>query len=374
MKHKIRSRDYTQLKIKISLQAFAIIVIALTVVVSLYSFFWRDKGGDYVVLLLQKIFHMELDTALRLYQQIFRNQVLLIWVLTTIIVVFILFQFLLSRLIKYFDEVNSGIDLLLGDRKNDIILEPELAVVEKKLNSVRKILEDRTLEVKAAEQKKNDLVVYLAHDIKTPLTSVIGYLSLLDEVQDMPEEQKKKYIHITLNKAKRLNQLINEFFEITRFNLQQIVIEKEEVDISYMLIQMADEFYPILNEHGNTINLSVEGSFNIHADAIKLARVFNNILKNAIAYSYSNTPINIWCEKEKETITIFFQNQGQTIPKEKIELIFNKFFRVDEARNSETGGTGLGLAIAKEIITLHGGSLGVVSENENTVFSVKLPI
>ena len=110
--------------------------------------------------------------------------------------------------------------------------------------------------------RKNDLITYLAHDLKTPLTSVIGYLSLLDEVPDMPQAQKEKYIHITLDKANRLEKLINEFFEITRYNLQQIILEKEMVDLYYMLIQMSDEFYPILASHGNTITLQCTRRFN----------------------------------------------------------------------------------------------------------------
>ena len=141
---------------------------------------------------------------------------------------------------------------------------------------------------KEAAGRKNDLITYLAHDLKTPLTSVIGYLSLMEEVPEMPAEQRVKYVHITLDKALRLERLINEFFEITRYNLQQIVLEKESLDLSFMLVQMADEFYPILSDHGNTLKLqgTNEESIMVYGDGDKLARVFRNILKNAIAYSY----------------------------------------------------------------------------------------
>lgn len=222
--------------------------------------------------------------------------------------------------------------------------------------------------------RKNDLVTYLAHDLKTPLTSVIGYLSLLDEVPDMPQIQREKYIHITLDKANRLEKLINEFFEITRYNLQQIMLEKETVDLYYMLIQMSDEFYPILAAHGNTIVLNAQEDLMVYADPIKLARVFNNILKNAIAYSYPNTEIQIAAVKTEREIRISVCNHGKTIPRQRLESIFEKFFRLDDARATNTGGAGLGLAIAKEIVTLHGGTITANSEHELTTFCVTLPI
>lgn len=227
--------------------------------------------------------------------------------------------------------------------------------------------------LKIESSKKNDLIAYLAHDLKTPLTSVVGYLSLLEEAQDMPTEQKAKYVHIALEKALRLEQLINEFFEITRYNLHEIMLEKETIDLSYMLMQMCDEFYPVLMEHGNTIDIQAEDALTVVADADKLARVFNNILKNAIAYSDRDTAIIITAAQMDHTIQVTFTNRGRTIPKQKLQSIFEKFYRLDNSRSSNTGGAGLGLAIAKEIITLHGGTISAQSENQMTTFMVELP-
>lgn len=227
--------------------------------------------------------------------------------------------------------------------------------------------------LKEEASRKNDLITYLAHDLKTPLTSVIGYLSLMDEAPDMPEAQKARYVHITLDKACRLEKLINEFFEITRYNLQQIILEKEIIDLYYMLVQMADEFYPVLSARGNTIRLSVGEDMTVYGDSEKLARVFNNILKNAVSYSYENTEIEIGAEKVEDGLKITFRNRGKTIAREKLEFLFEKFFRMDEARATHTGGAGLGLAIAKEIVTLHGGTITAESENEVTTFCVILP-
>lgn len=190
----------------------------------------------------------------------------------------------------------------------------------------------------------------------------------------MPAEQKAKYVHITLEKANRLESLINEFFEITRYNIQQIVLEKEQIDLYYMLLQMIEEFYPLLSQKGNQALLHGDEDVTVYGDPVKLARVFNNILKNAVAYSYENTKIHIYVEQEqKDSVIIKFQNQGKTIPKEKLSSIFEKFYRMDESRTSNTGGAGLGLAIAKEIVTLHGGEISAESKAEQIVFVVRLP-
>ena len=227
--------------------------------------------------------------------------------------------------------------------------------------------------LRAESVRKNELVAYLAHDLKTPLTSVIGYISLLQEAPDMPVEQRAKYTGIALEKALRLESLINEFFDITRYNLQQIVLEEETFDLGFLLMQMADEFYPVLEQHGKSISIHADEDLPIAADSAKLARVFNNILKNAVAYSYDNTEIEIYAEKRENTIHVSISNFGKTIPKQKLDMIFEKFYRLDDARSTNTGGAGLGLAIAKEIIVAHGGTISVTSEKQITTFTVELP-
>lgn len=216
--------------------------------------------------------------------------------------------------------------------------------------------------------------MYLAHDIRTPLTSVIGYLNLLEEDPDMPAAQRAKHVHITLEKANRLEEMINEFFEITRLNTGQIRLSRERIDLYYMLVQLCDEVTPVLEAHGNFVALEVDEDLAVRADPDKIARVFANILKNAAAYSYPHTGIRIFAEKTDTDILLSFQNQGKTIPPEKLPLLFDKFYRLDTARMSDTGGTGLGLAIAKEILSLHGGEIWAVSGKDTVTFVVRLPL
>jgi two-component system sensor histidine kinase VanS len=226
---------------------------------------------------------------------------------------------------------------------------------------------------KEAEQRKNELVAYLAHDIRTPLTSVIGYLNLLNEAQDLPEALRAKYLNITLDKAYRLEQLVDEFFEIARYNLHDIELSRQDIDLSYMLVQMADEFYPLLSSKGKRAAVHVPEDLTINGDPDKLARVFNNILKNAAAYSENNSVIDITAARSQDTVSVVFKNAG-SIPQGKLDLIFNKFYRLDSARSSDTGGAGLGLAVAKEIVLRHGGRITASSSEGYTEFTVELPM
>ena len=265
-------------------------------------------------------------------------------------------------------------DFMIEEKGNIDIFPKEYAEISAQMSEIKSTMRRHEQMLKEEASRKNDLIAYLAHDLKTPLTSVIGYLALLDEAQDMPIEQKTKYVNIALSKALRLEKLINEFFDITRYNLQQIDLEKESINLCHMLVQMTDEFYPLLNAHGNQTEVCVDEEVTVYGDSMKLARVFNNILKNAIYYSYPDTIIKIWAESTDTDVWIYFCNKGKTIPAGKLNSIFEKFFRMDEARSTNTGGAGLGLAIAKEIITLHGGKITAESENESTTFRISLPI
>ncbi len=265
-------------------------------------------------------------------------------------------------------------DFMIEEKGNIDIFPKEYAEISAQMSEIKSTMQRHEQMLKEEASRKNDLIAYLAHDLKTPLTSVIGYLALLDEAQDMPIEQKTKYVNIALSKALRLEKLINEFFDITRYNLQQIDLEKESINLCHMLVQMTDEFYPLLNAHGNQTEVCVDEDVTVYGDSMKLARVFNNILKNAIYYSYPDTIIKIWAESTDTDVWIYFCNKGKTIPAGKLNSIFEKFFRMDEARSTNTGGAGLGLAIAKEIITLHGGKITAESENESTTFRISLPI
>ncbi|MBQ1414644.1 MAG: HAMP domain-containing histidine kinase, partial [Lachnospiraceae bacterium] len=221
---------------------------------------------------------------------------------------------------------------------------------------------------------KNDLIVYLAHDLKTPLTSVIGYLTLLRDEEQISDELRQKYLAISLDKAERLEELINEFFEITRFNLTQIALEYSRVNLTLLLEQLIFEFRPMLAENDLTCRLNAAPDIQIFCDADKIQRVFDNLLKNAVNYSYEGTEIVIMVEQDpRGSVTITFVNHGNTISESKLKRIFEQFYRLDTARSSKSGGAGLGLAISKQIVETHGGTIRAESADELIVFTVELP-
>ncbi len=337
-----------------------IITFLITVIIKILDFQWLYD--------ISKSTYFEIKSIINGYNfpYLFTS---IIWLIGLVIIIY--------RLIKtnylYIEEIVSATNKLIDKNIEYVSMPPELGTIEQHLNHLKRESEKNEILARGAEQRKNDLIVYLAHDLKTPLTSLIGYLSLLNEIKDMPKNKREKYLQIVLDKSYKLEDLINELFDITRFNSETIIIEKEEINLKLMLEQIIDDFYPLLKENKKEIKLNIEEKIFIKADSNKLARVFSNIIKNAINYSTDKT-ITIDVLKKNNKITIITSNKGKEIPKEKIEKLFEKFYRADFSRTSKTGGSGLGLAIAKEIVKLHSGNITATSNNGYTKIYVELPI
>ena len=291
---------------------------------------------------------------------------------TCIIIILVYMYIFLRKLIGNIEIILIAIDKLLKNPEQEIDLPESLLSIENRLNKIRIDLITSRNEAKEAESKKNDLIVYMAHDLKTPLTSIIGYLTLLTEEKEISKRLQDKYINIALDKALRVEELTNQFFDITRYNLHSMPITKKELNVSYLLRQLIDECFPMLEEKNLKCNLEADEKIMIFADGDKLARAFDNLLKNAINYSFENTEIEIKVNEEDEKINILFRNRGEKIPEYKLDKIFEKFYRGDSARSSSTGGAGLGLAITKEIIELHGGKIFVKNDDEFIEFYIIL--
>lgn len=265
------------------------------------------------------------------------------------------------------------VDRLIEHPENVANLDGTFLEVEGAINRVRNRERQVADALRDEARRKDDLVTYLAHDLKTPLASVVGYLSLLEEAPDLPVEQRARFTGIALDKAHRLDALIEEFFDITRFDFHDIVLTRGYVDLALLLAQVADEFYPILTEQGKSVEVEATASLIVLIDGDKMARVFNNVMKNAIAYSYEGSTIRIFAEQTPDSVVVRFENQGDPIPAPKLGMIFEKFYRLDAARATNRGGAGLGLAIAKEIVAAHGGTISCASTPEATVFTIELP-
>lgn len=348
----------------ISLTIMGIIMIILAESRAIFDFQW-----------LYNIFPHLYDLLDNIYELVFERAYFIFIIFgTTLIIVLSLLYKLLNKIFSYVFAVSESADKLFDKNVEYINLPPEMVEVEKKLNHFKTEAIKNERLARENEQKKDELIVYLAHDIKTPLTSMIGYLSLLSEIKDMPQEQRNRYIDIALDKSYRLEYLINELFDVARFNSEKIVLEKEEINLNLTLEQIADDFYPTLKEMNKKINFTSDEKTILYADPDKLSRVFNNLIKNAVNYSKENTDIDISILNKENQATVKITNKGKQIPKEKLDKIFEKFYRLDSSRTSKTGGSGLGLAIAKEIVELHGGRIYAESDMKETTFSVILPI
>lgn len=367
---------YRSLKIRIMIQTLGISIIVGLIGYFILDIFvdgvLQDPFAKTIVYIFQRIGMDEVE-AIRLYRLIFwQNKSLIVGV--GFFGLFLLSFYLgMSKFTTYLRQVESGIQMILNESKDKITLPQELNPMENKLNEIKGTLKEQRRIAEESEQRKNDLIVYLAHDLKTPLTSIIAYLSLLDENPELPEEQRAKYTGISLEKSKRLGKLINEFFEITRYNLQNITLDKKEFYLYVLLEQVMDSFAPVFKSKGLRWNIEVDDKILICGDPDRLARVFENLLRNAVSYCYQDSLIEVYGVVEDSNAKICVRNQGKTIPEHQLNNLFEKFYRLDEARSSETGGAGLGLAIARQIIELHSGTIQAASQNEYTTFTVRLP-
>lgn len=223
-----------------------------------------------------------------------------------------------------------------------------------------------------AERQKNELITNVAHDLRTPLTTIVGYLELIKDDTALSKEDVHKYSGIAYEKSIRLQEMMDDLFEFTKLDNADIKLNKSMINLSGLIMQMTDEFYPSFKDCDITpiVDLPEENIY-VQGDGQLLARVFDNLISNALKYGYHNTDLKIEVSGDEKYATVKVINHGDTIASEDIPLLFNKFYRTDSSRNSKTGGTGLGLAITKNIVDLHHGDISVTSDDQITTFIVK---
>ena len=359
----MKINDLTKRKIRLSISLIANIMVAMIISLIVYfimAMFFEGIISDIVANLNYDI-----------YSWIVYNREIVVYVYIGIVLAVIIYRFI-SKYVNGTQEVYNALDLILKEDNETIKLPSEMNEFSDKINEIKYDYILTKKNEREAEQKKNDLIVYMAHDLKTPLTSIIGYLTLLKDEKQISKELQEKYIKIALDKALRVEDLTNQFFDITRYNLQKMPINKQEMNLVYLLKQVIDECYPMLEKRNLKCHLESVDKVMYVGDGDKLARAFDNLLKNAINYSYENTTIDIQLEEKEGKISIVFRNKGDKIPQYKLDKLFEKFYRGDDARTSSTGGAGLGLAITKQIIELHQGKIYVKNDNEYIEFFIEL--
>ena len=286
------------------------------------------------------------------------------------------FILLMDGLIRYVRRISDGTaKIAAGDLNAEIPVrgKDEFAAIAASLNKMTgevKILMEKERE---AEKTKNDLITNVAHDLRTPLTSIIGYLELLKNRPELGQEDRQHFVDIAYQKSKKLEKLIEDLFGFTKLNYGKITMKPGVLDIVKLLEQILDEFYPNFQEAGLACEFDCqEPSILVEADGNLLARLFDNLVNNAVKYGADGKLVRVEMRKEARQVAVRVINYGKIIPEEELSHIFEKFYRVEHSRSQNTGGTGLGRAIARGVAQLHGGSLTASSDIRGTVFEVKL--
>ena len=365
MKNSLNGRYHTRVVVNIiySTVVACMVMVFLVTNLSMIGQYAAERG-------------MENSLVLLFYRP--GTMIVLLYVLLGIGVFSVSFLLLQSRSMRYISRISSAMrEIAEGDLNITLDVEgdDEFADMAENLNNMVEELRQLMDKERESERTKNELITNVAHDLRTPLTSIIGYLELLSGPVKLNEEMQKKYLDITYKKSKRLQKLIEDLFGFTKLNYGKISMKVSKVDIVKLLSQMLEEFYPNFMEK----NLAYELQSNVTAKVITadgnlLARLFDNLINNAIKYGSEGKKIIVKVDATDTVVTVSVTNFGYVIPKEELPLLFEKFYRVEKSRSVNTGGTGLGLAIAKNIVDMHGGTIGVTSDLNGTVFTVKLKV
>ena len=349
--------------------------LALLIIFGIYYVLWKNRGGDWFVYLVSRFFRISKYEAYMKYHYLLQNNETILFILSVTLTFFILLMVMLRSFMRYFEMINSGINALLSEDEQRISLVPELLATEDKLNTVKATLSDRKRDIETANQRKDDMILYLAHDIRTPLTSVIGYLDLLTDGTSSGEDQKK-YLSIARNKAARLEELIEEFFQIAKARSLSNSFDKQDLDLILLLRQIYDELYPSLMERTLLLQLESPDSLQIYANPLLLMRALTNLLKNAASYAPVGSTIllDVSVEDGTHQVHIHLQNGAPYMDSQEVSRLFEKFYRQDPSRSSRTGGSGLGLPIAREIIEMHDGTIDAYYSGGKLHFQVNLPL
>lgn len=302
------------------------------------------------------------------------------WILLLMgILVFVLcFYYLIHDYMKYIRIIANGIkDIAQGNFDTEIPVRSldEFGEMASYLNQMQENIKGIMERERVAEHTKNDLISSVAHDLRTPLTSIIGYLGWVREQPDLDERTRQKYLDIAYRKAQHLEQLTNELFGFVKLEHREMSMHVGILDIRQLLEQLLDECYPSFEKYGlENEFICQEERIMMEGDGNLLARLFENLLNNAVKYGKDGKLIRVELEKKIESAVIKVINYGYVIPEQEIGKLFRKFYRIEHSRSQDTGGTGLGLAIVEQIVQLHHGTISVKSDLQGTVFEVILPL
>lgn len=282
-----------------------------------------------------------------------------------------------EQLSLYLEEITYGLrEIAKGNFDTQIPVRPgsKLGEVADSINQMSRQLSHSIQEERNAEKTKNDLITGVSHDLRTPLTSILGFLEVIEKDRYQDEVELRYYVNIAYEKSLALKKLIDDLFEYTRIN-NGLPLDMEELDMVDFIGQLAEEFVPSFEKAGMECVLEAnERPLKIMADGSQLVRAYENLMTNALRYGRSGKVVDIAVRRDHDQVVVSFTNYGDPIPERDIPFIFDRFYRVEGSRSKETGGTGLGLAITKSIIETQGGEITVRSDRQKTTFETRFHI
>lgn len=303
---------------------------------------------------------------------------MLVTVIATICFFIIYFLLFIKRIVKDMTYISDRIiDIADGKSDEKIIIErqDEIGEIACRINEMTEQINQLIKSERDALQSNKDLIACVAHDLRTPITSVKGYLDLALDTKHYDLEQRQKYVRIAQTKANRLEYLIHDLFNYTKLTSGEITLHRNKIDLVQLVEQMVEEFYPLFQEEELECTTKYNISYlEMNMDGELIARAVQNLLSNAIKYGKDGKHVYVELECLEQEVQIRVTNYGLVIPEESIKHLFDKFYRVERSRNVKTGGTGLGLNIAQEIVHLHGGRIQVTSGASGTCFTIALPL
>lgn len=303
---------------------------------------------------------------------------MLVTVIATICFFIIYFLLFIKRIVKDMTYISDRIiDIADGKSDEKIIIErqDEIGEIAGRINEMTEQINQLITSERDALQSNKDLIACVAHDLRTPITSVKGYLDLALDTKHYDLEQRQKYVRIAQTRANRLEYLIHDLFNYTKLTSGEITLHRSKIDLVQLVEQMVEEFYPLFQEEELECTTKYNISYlEMNMDGELIARAVQNLLSNAIKYGKDGKHVYVELECLEQEVQIRVTNYGLVIPEESIKHLFDKFYRVERSRNVKTGGTGLGLNIAQEIVHMHGGRIQVTSGASGTCFTIALPL
>jgi signal transduction histidine kinase len=294
-------------------------------------------------------------------------------------VLFIVYMIALNwRRFSYYDKLSRSVAYISKgnfDHTVPVKQNNEVTLLAENMNLLVLELKRSLDEERKTEQTKNELITNVSHDLRTPLTSILGYLGLVEHDRYRDEVEMRHYVQIAYSKAERLNVLIHDLFEYTRLRHDVIPLNKKNFNLVEMMNQLLVHYRLTLESAKMKGNLITNvNELTIEGDPDKLVRVFENLLSNAISYGNAGEKVDIYLNKQNESAIIEIVNYGDAIPAADLPNLFDRFYRVDKSRSENNGGTGLGLAIAKGLVEKHNGTISVTSDGDSTNFRIRLPL